>query len=128
MIYIASPYSVDDPLIRHERYLHACRFVDLLISDGFVAFSPIVYGHPIAERLRYATDAEAWLHFNLAFLRKSEAMYVLQLAGWKLSKGVQIELNISKMLGIPTVHYSPNFDLLSEECRGRVWERQPCAS
>ena len=73
MIYIASPYTHDDLAVVKHRYDRVCSFTDRMIAKGFVAFSPIAYCHPIAERIGRATDAATWHNFNMGMLRRAEA-------------------------------------------------------
>lgn len=122
MIYVASPYSSQIRGVQESRYHHVRRFTDKMIQQGFVAFSPIVYCHPIAQRIGHGTDAQTWMRFNMSILRRAEAMYVLQLIGWEQSEGLKIELNVCKMLDIPVAHYDTDFRLASEEWRGHLVE------
>lgn len=115
MIYVASPYSSPILGLAETRYKQTCLFVDRMITLGFVAFSPIVYCHPIALRTKRATDAKTWHDFNMQMLRRTEAMYVLRLVGWEESKGLNMELKVCNILAIPVVHYSADFKLVGEE-------------
>lgn len=108
MIYIASPYSHPIDAVRIQRYKQVREFTDRLIKLGFVAFSPIAYCHPIAERIGHATDAKTWFRFNMSMLRRAEAMYVLRLQGWEQSVGLQQELTMCRALDIVVVHYRAN--------------------
>jgi Domain of unknown function (DUF1937). len=47
MIYLASPYSHPDPLVREARFDAACRAMADLVHAGQIVFSPIVHGHPL---------------------------------------------------------------------------------
>lgn len=120
MIYVASPYSSPILGVAESRYRKVRDFVDLMLASGFVAFSPIVYCHPVSMRTGHQTDAQTWMHFNMDMLRRAEAMYVLDLPGWKESKGLKIELNVCKMLSIPVVHYNEKFELTTEEYNGAL--------
>ena len=123
MIYIASPYTSLIEGAEEIRYLQVREFTDRMIALGFVAFSPIAYCHPIAKRIGHQTDHKTWLRFNMSILRRSEAMYLLCLPGWEESKGVQVELNVCRMLDIPVAKYGPDFALLSEEWKGHLVEQ-----
>lgn len=115
MIFISSPYSHPDPTIRKTRYRLACDFVvHLMNSENLIAFSPIVYGHELSSIYSVPTDAQFWLAFNTNMLRRCEAMFELQLTGWEDSKGMHLERNIARMLGIPHVEYDSNFNNLTE--------------
>lgn len=116
MIYIASPYT--SPLAgdlaimaQKNRYLKAVEFQTfLMLTNGPPAFSPIVYCHPIAlANPGMGTDAAYWQRFNMAFIRKAEAIFALCLPGWEQSKGMKVELQVAKMLDIPVVYYDEDF-------------------
>lgn len=85
MIYVASPYSSPIPELVESRYSQVCEFVDKLILDGHIVFSPIVYCHPIAKRTGGGTDALTWMRFNMSILRRADALFLLQLPGWEKS-------------------------------------------
>lgn len=117
MIYLASPYS--SPLqgalglgIQKDRYLKALEFVTFtMLTKGPPVFSPIVYCHPIAlANPALGTDAAYWQKFNMAFIRKCEAVFALILPGWESSKGMKVELEVAKMLDIPIVYYNDSFE------------------
>jgi hypothetical protein len=87
MIYVASPYSADKKLevntrkaLEAKRFQDVLKFVYALTKQGYVAFSPIVYYHPLA-------------------------LFVLHLPNWDQSKGVQLEMKVAKTLNIPTLHF-----------------------
>ncbi len=48
MIYLATPYSHDDPNIRAHRFTVANRVASKLMRDGRMVFSSISHTHPIA--------------------------------------------------------------------------------
>lgn len=108
MIYLASPYSSPLPLVVEERYGKTLAFTLQLMAQGYAIFSPIAYVHPFAKAGKMPTDAAFWQQFNMQFLRKSEAMFVLRLPGWDQSKGVQVEMRTAKLLHIPIVHFDQN--------------------
>lgn len=116
MIYIASPYSHPDPLIRKTRFLLAERFVVHLIQHYHLfAISPIVYGHKMAEEHKLPTDAEFWYKFNSNILRRAEAMFLLELPGWQQSKGVAQEIELCEKLRLPVYSFNSDFQLLRDE-------------
>lgn len=112
MIYVASPFTSPLLTVQEERLMAIRQFTALCIAEGFPAFSPIVYFYPIAKGLQLPEDANYWHDINMAFLRKSEAIFVLRLTGWDQSRGVQVELKIAKALAIPVVHYGPDFKVI----------------
>lgn len=112
MIYVASPYTSTSPATVEWRYDRVCELIDRMVMQGFVAFSPIAYCHPIARRTGMKGDAATWMRFNLSMLRRAEAMYLLCLEGWENSEGVRVEKNVCKMLDIPVIRYDTNFKLM----------------
>ena len=50
MIYVASPYTHEDPAVREERYLAALRYTAKLLANKRWCFSPIVHCHDLALR------------------------------------------------------------------------------
>lgn len=114
MIYIASPYSHPDPTIQEHRFLEVRDFTARLLSAGFVVFSPIVYGHEMAKDHHMKGDALTWKRFNFDMIRRCEAIYLLQLPGWKESKGVDMELRLASILDMPVVRYNMEYRGASE--------------
>jgi hypothetical protein len=106
MIYLASPYSHPDPLVRDARFDAACRATADLIRAGHPAFSPIVHGHPLV-RFGLPTDWTFWQHHDRAFLSHCDEFFVLRLDGWQASKGVQAELAAAEPRGIPIRYINP---------------------
>lgn len=107
MIYLASPYSHPDPLIRKTRFLLAReRCAELLASRVWV-YSPIVHCHEMAEVFNLPTDFQFWKEYNFDMLRRADAMEVLALEDWKLSVGVNIEMQFALQAGIEVTMYTP---------------------
>lgn len=96
MIYLASPYYHPDPLIMKTRYLLAKQATVGLLSQDIWVYSPIVHNHPL-EMIR---EHEFWMRYDLDMLRRCDSLLVLDIPGWKESKGVGIEIDIAKQLGM----------------------------
>ncbi len=108
MIFISSPYSHQEQLVRQKRYEAVSNYAAKLIKDGEVAFSPITYGHIIVEfDNTLPTDWLFWEKFCFDFLRYSASMHVLMLDGWEASKGVDTEITMAKLLNIPITYVMP---------------------
>lgn len=102
MIYVASPYSNPDPVIMQTRYeLVRDWTFERIKRTNESLFAPIAYCHEYALKHGMPKDADFWYEFNLGFIRNSEGMYVLQLDGWSISKGVQMEVTLAKKYKIP---------------------------
>lgn len=103
MIYVASPYSHQDPRIQEHRFLMAEFYVASAMLANHPVFSPIVYCHSLSLKYSLPGDAAYWKRFNNTMLRKSDAMHVLHIMGWHESKGVQYEIMMAEELGIPVI-------------------------
>jgi hypothetical protein len=98
MIYLASPYSHPDPLVRETRFDAACRATAALIRAGQVVFSPIVHGHPLV-RFGLPTDWAFWQRHDQELLRRCDEVIVLRSDGWDESEGVRAEIELAGALG-----------------------------
>jgi len=104
MIYLASPYTHDDPSIREARYLKAAAETVRLAGLRHVVYSPIVHWHEVAKRHFLPHDASFWEHQNRSMLELATTLYILTLDGWKESLGVTQETLWAKQLHIPIIH------------------------
>lgn len=91
MIYLAQPYS-NDP---EYNYKKACQFLAYAAREWPVKvfYSPIVHWHEVAKRYSLPTDAGYWWTQNSYIMKNAASeMWVLQLPGWRMSKGLGMEL------------------------------------
>jgi hypothetical protein len=108
-IYLASPYSHPDALIRRARYGHAVRFIGHLARCKTVIYSPIAHWHDAATRCHLPTAHQFWLDQNDAMLRASRGVFVLRLPDWEKSLGVAHEIELAAFIGLPVDHYEVEF-------------------
>ena len=109
-IYLASPYSSDDPALRESRYKAACSVTAQLLDKGNLVFSPIVHSHMLAENYDLAGEFVFWSEWCLSFLRHWATHFaVLELAGWQESKGIAVEKRIAEELGLPMLTARSDF-------------------
>lgn len=104
MIYLACPYSHDDPEVRRMRFDAANTMAAILLKKGDMVFSPLSHTHPIlcdkkAEGISHGWDF--WAEFDTKILSVCRILYVIMIDGWKQSKGVIAEIGIAKGLGLP---------------------------
>ena len=92
MIFLSSPYSSPDAVIRTTRLKRTREFVWSHLQHGVQLFSPIVYGHVFYLHHEAPTDASFWSRLDMDMLAVAEMMWVLRLPGWEQSIGVQMEL------------------------------------
>lgn len=106
MIYLASPYSHPDAVVRQKRFDAACRAAAALLRVGFPVFSPIAHSHPIAQH-GVPSTWEFWRHVDHHYLRQCRAVVVLRLPGWEQSVGVRAEIELARRWGIPVIEVDP---------------------
>ncbi len=111
MIYLASPYSHPDPVIVKTRFLLVEQVTAMLIGNGYYVWSPIVHCHEMATKYSMPTDAEFWRAYNFDFIRRADAVYVLDIEGWMESKGVMMEIKMAHAALIPVAFVTPDGDI-----------------
>lgn len=111
MIYLASPYSNPDPLIRKTRFLLAEQVTAELMNRRLTVFSPIVYTHEMALKYSFPADFAFWQAFCIGMLRKASSLYVLQISGTDESVGVQAEIAFAISAGIPIHQVDENAEV-----------------
>jgi nucleoside 2-deoxyribosyltransferase len=117
MIYLASPYTSDDPAVRQARFEAACRAAAAFIRRGHVVFSPVAHSHCIAQH-GLPVDWGFWERHDRRFLAACDELWVLTLDGWRESRGVQAEMTIARALGKP-VRFVSEAELAKEKAAAR---------
>ncbi|MEM1368551.1 MAG: DUF1937 family protein [Cyanobacteria bacterium P01_H01_bin.15] len=108
LIYLAAPYTHDDPRVVAERMRIIDSYAASMIGAGYRVFSPLSYGHNLARRYSLATNYEYWASFNDEILRACQYLLVLRLPGWQDSKGLAREIAIAKEREIPIEYLYPD--------------------
>ena len=106
LVYLASPYSHPDPIVRDERYRAVCQAVAAMLFAGQSVFSPIVYSHSLVA-YGAPTDWLFWERYDREMLSRCDRLVVLMLPGWRESVGVQAEIQIAQKMGKPVMFLSP---------------------
>jgi len=100
-IYLACPFSSDDPTVRQWRFdsvnVKACE----LMANGHIVFSPISHSYPIALAGDLPLGWDFWERMDRAFIEWADEVWVLMLDGWNESEGIRVEINIAGELGRP---------------------------
>ncbi len=112
LVYLASPYSDPDPVVRQARYDAACRAAAWLIRQGHLVFSPIAHTHGIS-RYGLPGDWKFWERHDRRMLQCCDRLVVLTLDGWRQSRGVQAEVAIARKLGKPVGYLAPDLPTVS---------------
>jgi hypothetical protein len=90
IIYLACPYSHDDPAVVEYRVNMATKAVVHIANHGFVVYSPLTMTHPM--HVMRPQSHEFWLQFDRPFMEICTELMILRLDGWQLSKGIEREL------------------------------------
>ena len=106
-IYLATPYSDDDPAARQARFEAVNKIAGVLMTESLLVFSPISHSHPIALAGGLPTDYEFWRCWNNEFIRWCDVLAVAELDGWKFSTGVNAEMQITTKLSKPIIYLNP---------------------
>ena len=119
-IYLASPYTSPDPIVRNSRVELASIIAARLMEQGYVVFSPITHGHRVADHLhhRNAHSHEFWMAQCLPMLEASDCMMILPIDGWRESRGIAEELAFARSNDIPIFFWQsadPVFEILDDE-------------
>jgi hypothetical protein len=110
VLYLATPYSHPDPVIRQLRYEQVTKSAARLIDLGHIVHSPITLTHPIEMALGGVRPAAFWLEFDRPFIEMCSELVVLTLAGWKESVGVAYERQLFEELGRPVSFLVPGYE------------------
>jgi hypothetical protein len=121
LIYIATPYSGNEEA-NYKKACHVC--ANIVMATNFAVFSPIVHWHRIAQEYKLATDAEYWWYINREYLHKADVLMVIQMKGWKDSKGIAQEIEYAKELGkkIRYITVDEKFKMGIDEFKSDFWE------
>ena len=71
-----------------------------MMGRNMVVFSPIVYSATIQERDNFRPP-EGWYMFDLHFLAAAGGLTVLEVPGWKHSRGILIEMAFARARKLP---------------------------
>ena len=102
IVYLAGPYTHDDPLVREERFHKITRAAAHLIESGAIVYSPLTMTHPIDLELAAAGEtmgSEYWVRFDEAFMEFCDCITVLRIEGWDNSSGVMREIEFFESKG-----------------------------
>ena len=104
--YLACPHWDDDPAVRQLRYEAAVAAQVNLTHAGFSIFNPIAMSHD-ADKLARGNNHEIthdqWLRADYPLLFNCSGLIVLQLPGWKISRGVAWEIAGADELNRPII-------------------------
>lgn len=100
-VYLASPYSHNDWLVREVRFHAVETATYTLMKRGLSVFSPIVYTHALAKKNKLPFTAGYWAEFNESMIRAAKELRILMLPQWQESQGVGRERSWAQQYRIP---------------------------
>lgn len=103
VFYLATPYTHPDIDTKRSRGRKAMKAAVDLLNLGVYVFSPIAYNTPMEEH-DLPSNWEFWEDYDKAFVRRCDAVLVLQMDGWDKSVGVKAEIEYAEMLGMPVFY------------------------
>ena len=98
-IYLACPYSHNNPEVELTRFRAANKVAADIMCQGHVVFSPISHSHSIHIQCSLPGNWEFWLKQDTAFIEWCDEVWVMKLDGWTTSKGIKKECEIARELG-----------------------------
>lgn len=104
-IYLASPYSSPDNIIRARRWsaaLNACAWI--ADRKEMAVYSPILHWHKVAVKYHLPGHNDYWAKQNEALLIPAAAIWILTIDGWKESAGVAAETALAQELSKPILY------------------------
>lgn len=107
LVYLATPYSHEQPEVREQRFLVVNRVAADLMRDGMHIYSPISHTHPIAIAGDLPKGWDFWEQYARVVLASCVMVIVLRQDGWEQSIGVAAELVIAKEMGLPVEFIDP---------------------
>ena len=94
-IYLATPYSDDDPKVRQARFEAVNKVAAKMMADGYLVFSPISHTHPIALAGDLPKGWEFWKEYDRIFIEWCDELWVYMQDGWLVSTGVTAERHLA---------------------------------
>lgn len=107
LVYIASPYTDENPGIMH---LRAARITQITAKlqrrhgQTHTFISPIVHGHALVtteEGASIPKSFDYWEAHDFNLLRRCDELWIVMMHKWHESRGVDAELAYAKKLGKP---------------------------
>lgn len=101
LIYLGSPYNDQDPQVRILRRGASSAVLAYFAhtAPGLCLHSSIVHWGPVADLFDLPHDFDFWKEQDFFFIRKSSAMWVLPLVGWRESYGLNLEIEYAEDIG-----------------------------
>ena len=107
IIYLAAPYSANEPAPCQAREAAAHFSAGHLIEAGYTVFSPLTYRATFKQAGFAFPNGEQWYRFDRQFMNICDELVVLQLPGWERSRGVNAAIRYAERLELPVYYNKP---------------------
>lgn len=101
LAYLASPYSHNDPAVRHARFKEAERAWAWLQRNQVYTISPVVMCHEVARNQKLPYDHLFWAPLNSRLFFSCKRLVVLCIDGWRDSHGIAAEMKWADAMKMP---------------------------
>jgi len=108
-IYLACPYTHQDPAVRRQRYDAVTACAAHLMRYGAVVYSPITHGHHMAQVHDLPTDFAWWRRHCLTMLNGARNLTILCLPDWSESTGVLAEREHAINIQLPVNYLAEDY-------------------
>lgn len=107
LIYLACPYTHNDPDVMRHRFNVANKVAARLMKQGKFVFSPISHTHPIACVGKLPKNWRYWKEYDKLMLSKCDSMMIIKIDGFIKSVGVNAERKLAEEMGIEITEIEP---------------------
>ena len=118
LIYVACPYTHQDPKIVQLRYAVSAQVARQLFKEGLMVFAASMHNSLIAAMSGVGDQFSKWVEFNHLMIERVDKLIVVTMEGWEQSRGVQDQIDYAKKLGKHIEMIAP-----PEELVKAVWEQ-----
>lgn len=112
LIYLACPYTHEDPKISHLRYVVSVHVAGHLFKQGLMVFAASMHNAFIGTMTGLGDKFSTWQPFNHTMIEHVDKLMVLTMEGWEQSQGVQDQIEYAKKLNKPVEMIEPPHDLI----------------
>ena len=112
LVYLACPYTHEDPKITQLRYAVSVHIAGHLFKQGIMVFAASMHNAFLGTMTGLGDQFSTWQPFNHAMIERADKLMVVTMEGWELSKGVQDQIQYAKSLNKPVEMIEPPQDLI----------------
>ena len=106
-IYLAGPYTHDDPMVREYRYHILLKAEAHLLRQNYAVISPINMCHELGKIYGFNYGYDYWQSRDRTLITKCDKVVVITEPGYKTSVGVTDEIFFAETQNIPVEYLAP---------------------